>query len=91
MDWSTIQPLLIGLGTSGFRNLVGWAKNSFADGKVVDYEWKQLIITTLSVTSLFVVTYYGLGFDEWMSAGIAFLGDMIFLQLKKAVKTTKKK
>ena len=78
--------LLVGLGTVIFRNVTGWIKNSLSDGKIQDYEWSQLGITTIQVGGLFIASYYGLGCDEWMSAGLAFVGDKIILMIKQLAK-----
>ena len=84
-----VHPLIIGLGSVIFRNALGWAKNSLEDGKIQDYEWKQLAITTIQTGGLFIVAYYGLGFDEYVSAGAAILGDMVYNLIKKAVEKKK--
>jgi len=80
-----VNPLLIGLGTVVVRNLTGWVKNSLADGELQEYEIRELLISTLSVGTLFVVSYYGFGLDEFVSAGAAYIGDMLYSQLKRLV------
>ena len=85
-----VHPLLAGLGSVLFRNLIGWSKKSLEDGKIQSYEWKKLAVTTLQTGGLFIVAYYGLGYDEFVSAGAAILGDMLYSQIKRAVSKKKK-
>jgi len=55
--WSELLAIL---GPAVGRNLLGWAENSFKDGVISGYEYKQLGQTIVRVGTLTVLTYFGI-------------------------------
>ena len=55
------NPVVVGAITIGARNVYGWLKNSIADGKITDYEWRQLAETIFRVGGLAAFLYFGIG------------------------------
>ena len=54
------------------RNVSGWVTNSLEDGKIQDYEWKQLLTTVIRVTMISAGLYFGWnGFSEVQVDGIS--------------------
>ena len=57
VDFSVLLPLAPVAG----RSLLGWAKNSWADGKLQGADLKKLGVCFLRLGSLAVFAYFGLG------------------------------
>lgn len=75
MMWSEI---LVGFGTALGKNLVGWIKNSVADGEIQTYEYKQLIETVIVTMFIFSISYFGLSWvdvdnAEWISSVVSLM------------------
>ena len=51
-----VAPVVTVLG----RNIYGWFVNSFKDGQIQSYEWKQLFETALKLGGLSVFAYFGI-------------------------------
>jgi len=88
MVWTEISALIV---VPIIRSVGGWLENSFKDGKIDDFEWKQLGETVLRVGLLGAATYYGLsgfGVDitAWTAGFAAFFVDKIFSYIKTAKK-----
>ncbi len=84
MDWTIFQPLLVVLAALG-RSILGWAKASFADGYLQDFEIKKLGETVVRVGLLGAVVAYLPWFDiTWMEvSAIALGGDLLLNAVKK--------
>lgn len=54
------EPMLVSALFAVGRNVVGWAESSLANGKIEDYEWKQLGSTVLRMTVFGIAAFYGL-------------------------------
>ena len=70
------------------RNLFGWIKNSFADGKIQDYEWKQLGETIFKLGGLALFLFIGInvavpGITIEQSTALATLIDILRSEFKK--------
>lgn len=79
--------VLSGLTIFG-RNLYGWIINSFKDGKIQDYEWKQLGTTIVKLGGLALFLFLGIsvvvpGISIEQSAMLAALIDVLKSELKK--------
>ena len=84
-----LTPLYI-VGAGLARSVAGWFKNSIADGKITDFEWRQLGETVVRVGVIGVVVAYfpGTEFSMFESAIVAIGGDLV-LQAVKKVKAKK--
>ena len=84
MDWTIFQPLLIVLAALG-RSILGWAKASFKDGYIQDYELRKLGETIARVGLIGVIVAY----LPWVSVSwfevsiIALAGDVVLSAVKK--------
>lgn len=72
-----ITPILYVTGAALVRNIAGWAENSFEDGQIQDYEWKELGVTFFRVGIVGVALAYGLDLSGFQAAGGAILGDFL--------------
>ena len=81
IDW---QPLWIVL-VAFLRSFLGWAKVSFKDGVIQDFEIKKLGETIARVGLLGLVVAYFPWFDvTWLEAGaVALFGDLFLNAWKK--------
>ena len=81
MDWT----ILSGVGAALIRSIIGWAKNSVADGYVNDYEWKQLgeTIVRVGLIGLVVGFWPNLDVSFFEAAAIALGGDLVLEAVKK--------
>ena len=79
---------LYGIGAGLLRSVLGWAKNSLADGKVNELELKQLGETVVRVGIIGAVAAYwpGLDLSGIEIIAVSFGGDMIL----RAIKSIKK-
>lgn len=86
IDLSAIVPILkdlgILIGAGVWRSVTGWYPKAMADGRIVRFEYKQLIQTCIKVGSMGVVAYFGLAFAgidnaAVISAASAFFADKI--------------
>ncbi len=92
LDWSIFQPLLI-VGAAVVRSVLGWAKASFKDGYLQDYEIKKLGETVARVGLIGLVIAYLPGFDvTWFEvSAVALGGDLLLNAVKKRrIETVKK-
>ena len=82
-----LTPLYVVLGALA-RSLVGWANHSLADGKIDEFELKQLAQTVLRVGFLGILVAYWPGLNlAWFDATvIAILADMALNAIKKLKK-----
>jgi len=84
-----MSTLWIGIATVLGRNLSGWIKNSISDGKIQPYEVKQLIISSIVTSGVFILTFLGLANldvnnSEWISsAGTLIITPIIDKLLKR--------
>ena len=86
MALETLQPLAI-VGAALVRSIAGWAKNSFADGVIDDFEWRKLGETIIRVGLIGAVVAYFPGFDvSWVEASIVAIGADMFLEAIKKLK-----
>lgn len=76
-DWAVLllAPLV--------RNFSGWMKKSAEDGKIVAYEWAQLLGTSLKILVPAIALYYGFDMDAEMAASIPLLTDLLFSEIYK--------
>ena len=84
MDYT---PLFV-VGAGLFRSTVGWLKSSLTDGQINEFEWRQLIETTIRVGLIGLVVAYFPGFDlsGFETAIVAIGGDLILNAIKKLKK-----
>jgi len=55
------QIVIITGALAGFlRNVAGWIQNSYRDGVVSDYEWKQLFATVVQYTGQTAILFLGI-------------------------------
>lgn len=81
-----IGAVLVPIGAS----VIGWIKNSLADGVVKEYEWKELLVTVFGVGVPAVALYYSfnaVGID-FSAVGAAF-GGLLFDKGIRAIKSIK--
>ena len=80
---------LYGIGAGLLRSVLGWAKNSLADGKINDLELRQLGETIVRVGLIGLTATYWPGVDlsGLEVAAVAIGGDLVL----NAVKSIKKK
>ena len=90
MFWEEIisNPAVISGAMIIGRNIFGWFKNSFADGEIQDYEWKQLGETIFKLGGLSAFLFLGLsvvipGISIEESTALATLIDVLRSQFKK--------
>ena len=79
-----LQPLYVVLGAL-LRSVLGWAKASLKDGKIDQYEMKELAVCIIRVGFIGVLVAYFPGTDfSWLEATIvALLADVVLSALKK--------
>jgi len=53
--------ILVTIITPLFRSITGWLENALEDGFISEYEWKQLLSTTLRVGLTTGAIYFGIG------------------------------
>ena len=86
MDWSVFTPL-IGVGAALGRSILGWAKASFADGYLQDFEIKKLGETVIRVGLIGVIVVYFPGAQQHLSVvqmgAITMAGDLLLQAVKK--------
>jgi len=84
MDFS---PLLI-VGAGLLRSVVGWLKNSLADGMIQDFEWRELGETVVRVGLLGAVLLYfpGLNLSGFEASIAAIGGDLVLNVVRKLKK-----
>lgn len=84
MDWTIFQPLLVVLAALG-RSILGWAKVSFKDGYLQDFEIKKLGETVVRVGLLGAVIAYLPWIDvSWIEvSAVALGGDLLLNAVKK--------
>ena len=63
------------------RNIAGWLENSFKDGEIDRYEWKQLVGTVVKYFS--AVTLLSLGLPTGEAIAMTFGLDVVSSALKK--------
>lgn len=51
---------LVACGIPIARGVAGWLENALEDGKIEDFEWRQLGATVMRVGTIGVLAYYGL-------------------------------
>jgi len=78
-DWS----LLAIPGAALARNVSGWFETANADGKIDDYELKQLGITVARFVVISAGLMFGLNLDAFEAAGAAILVDLAISTAKK--------
>jgi len=84
-----LTPLYV-VGAGFVRSIIGWFENSMADGKISDFEWKQLGATIVRVGLMGVVVAYFPGLNVSMfEAGIVAIGGDLVLQAVKKIKAKK--
>lgn len=83
----TIQTLLTVVGVPLVRNLFGWFSNAYEDGKLSEYEWKQLAITTGRTMLVGLGVFYGI---NWSGIGIEveLFSSMVFGMLFEIIWTS---
>ena len=86
-EWLSNPAVIGGLTVIG-RNLYGWLKNSFEDGEIKDYEWKQLAETAVRLVGLSAFLFFGInavvpGVSIEESAALAALIDVLKSEFKK--------
>ena len=86
MELSVLTPL-IGVGAALGRSILGWAKASFADGYVQDFELKKLGETIVRVGLIGAVVVYFPGSQQVLSVvqmgAITMGGDLLLQAFKK--------
>lgn len=86
MDWSIFQPLLIVLAAL-IRSIMGWAKVSFADGFIQDFEIKKLGETIFRVGLIGAVVIYFPLSQQYLSivemGAVTIAGDLLLSAVKK--------
>lgn len=80
---------LIIIGAPIVRSVAGWLNHSLEDGKIVLYEWKQLLTTTIRVGVPAVALYYGLDVPAEAAAAIPIIAEYLFDLTRKVVKEKK--
>jgi hypothetical protein len=70
-------------GAALARNIAGWFETAKADGKIDDYEWKQLGITVARFVIIGGGLMLGLKLDAFEAAGSAILVDFVLSTAKK--------
>lgn len=93
VDWIQFWPVL---GLPLLRGLLGWARNSFDDGKILLIEWQQLGETVLRVGvpaafAFFGLAGLGLDIDVLTITSIALFIDILFPRLVSVLEGKKKK
>ncbi len=88
MVWEELAALV---GIPVLRSVAGWAENALKDGKIENFEWKQLGETVVRVGFIGAATYFGLnevGYDiSALGAGAAaIIIDVIISAIKKKKK-----
>ena len=88
MVWEELAALV---GIPVLRSVAGWAENALKDGKIENFEWKQLGETVVRVGFIGAATYFGLneaGYDiSALGAGAAaIIIDIIISAIKKKKK-----
>lgn len=84
MDYvNLVKDLAIVVGVPVFRSVAGWANAALEDGKVTEFEFKELAKTVIRVGSVGLVGYFGLdaaGVDSaaLVAAASAFVLDKFF-------------
>jgi len=80
-----LTPLYV-VGAGLIRSVLGWLKHSMADGKIEDFEWKELGSTIIRVGLIGVIVAYFPGLDiSWFEASIVALGGDLFLNTIKKI------
>ena len=86
MDWSVFTPL-IGVGAALGRSILGWAKASFADGYLQDFEIKKLGETIIRVGLIGAIVAYFPGAQQYLSVvqmgAVTIAGDLLLQAIKK--------
>jgi len=86
-----LTPLFV-VGAGLARSIAGWLENSLEDGKINDFEWKQLGATVVRVGLFGLVIVYFPGVEvTYIEAAAAAIGGDLVLQVVKKFKATKKK
>ena len=86
MDWSIFQPLLVVLAAL-IRSMLGWAKASFRDGTLDEFELRLLGETIVRVGLIGAVVAYIPGLSiTWIETSAIALGGDILLQAWKGRK-----
>jgi len=88
VNLALIKDFAIIVGAPILRAVIGWAENSFKDGKIDLFEWKQLAETVLRLGMIGIAGYFGLnglGIDisALGAAGSAIILDFLFRAIKK--------
>lgn len=74
---AVVAAIVIGL----FRNILGWLENALKDGKIDEYEWKQLFRTVTKYFTYVMILMVGLPVDQAITA--AFGLDILKSSLEK--------
>jgi len=82
------NPAVLGGLTVIGRNIYGWFMNSIADGKIQDYEWKQLGATFIKLGGLAAFLFFGInavvpGISVEQSTALAALIDVLRSEFKR--------
>ena len=82
------NPAVVGGLTVIGRNIFGWAMNSLKDGKIQDYEWKQLLETVVKLGGMALFLWFGInaivpGIDPTQATGLAALIDVLRSEFKR--------
>lgn len=76
--------VLPAVGVAVFRNLTGWIQNSFKDGKVQEYELKQLGATFVKYFAGITLLSFGMPLEA--SVATVFGIDLVGSKLKEITK-----
>ncbi len=66
------------------RSVFGWFENSFEDGVISVYEWKQLGATFCRMTLPIVGLMYGLNLDPASASGLGIVIDWLVVKAYNA-------
>ena len=86
-----IKDLLLAIGVPVGRCLFGWLQNALEDGKISEFEWRQLGTTIFSIGVPSVALYFsfnavGIDFSVLGAACGGLLVDMVIRAIKKKKK-----
>jgi len=79
---TALLAILAAVIPSVIRNIAGWIENAFEDGKITEYEWKELAATTLRVGLISLCAFLGLGVPVVPAGAIGIVSDFFIKALK---------